>query len=751
LAAGSIQAMRVPTVVDTDQQQLGTIKVTIPAGAILNGDVLIVKLPTDWEFGAPFNPVVEVADTANANELVVPVNYQNTGNAAADLNGLSAANITLAVIGDDEIRLTAAANQSTTNDFVFYIYLGDVDVEEGTDGDCVVSFEGPSNTGFPLGNVVVARTASAGKVTLSASGTDTSNNAFSFDLRITEEVAKSLKLGTDAVKLVLPDGYEWDAANAVTDANMAGIWGERIQYDVTVNDDELVINFDGVHSGVALVDDDPVTPGTQPRDTNVASAWEIPLSFTVIDESRVSSGDVLVQVKGKSTLSPSELKVGTYGEYGVTISAKSTPEVFAGQIEQEIGDIVIKEGIGESLVDGRYITLSLPSYAKWTQIDTPVSNNGITLTFAGNAGSEGNVLKYTIANPASGNSAAELKLEDLEVALDVAAPGDLVVTLGGNAGFTGEVTVAKINMPVSIKAEGQDEVKIGVANQKIADLVITEAVAGAIKDRIAGAQQSIVLKVPSGVEFAKNPTVKVESGDLKLDLTQVRRVKAVGAAQPTDYYQYLVIPVDNDSNTASTIRISDLYVTVDRTVPEGNLLVALVGGAVLASNNAYAGSTPLGAAGYRVGPNGMFPQTAAIGAAAPAKVVTPAPGDKGNSASFYIGSTIMNVNGANIIMDAAPYIKAGRTYVPVRYLGDALGATTAWDEATKTVTVTKGDKTVVLVIGSKVAKVNGADVQMDVAPEITGVGRTMLPARWVAEGLGYQVGWNAALQQVVIQ
>ena len=102
-------------------------------------------------------------------------------------------------------------------------------------------------------------------------------------------------------------------------------------------------------------------------------------------------------------------------------------------------------------------------------------------------------------------------------------------------------------------------------------------------------------------------------------------------------------------------------------------------------------------------------------------------------------------------MDAAPYIKAGRTYVPVRYLAeDALGASVTWDEATKTVTITKGDKTVVLVIGDKVAKVNGADVQMDVAPEITPEGRTMLPARWVAEGLGFNVDWIAAQKQVLI-
>jgi len=744
LAAGTIEALRVASVSDEAAQQLGTIKVTVPETSLSSGDVLIVKLPDDWDFGSAVAQGV-ASRGANFNDVVIPA----TMNSAGDANGLLNGQITVTNPATDEIRIVANADQSTTNQFVFYIYLGDVDVESGTDGDCKVSFEGPSN-GFPKGDVIVAKTSSSGKLTVTATGTDTSNNNFTFNLKIKEEGSGSLELGSDALKLTLPDGFEWDIANVTTNGNTTvaadgdAIWGEDIQFDVAVNDEELTINFDGVYAAGALV--------APARNTNVASCWEIPLSFTIVDEEDVDGGDVIAEINGESNSATSELVVGKYGNFGVKITAKTTPDVFAGQLEQEIGDIVIEEAIGESLIDGRYITLTLPSYAKWTKIDSPVNDNGITLTFAGNAGSEGNVLKYTIGNPATGQDAAKLELEDLEVALDVAAPGDLVVTLGGNAGVSGEVTVAKLSMPVSIKSESQDEVKIGVAAQKVADITITESVAGAIVDDLFGAQQSVILKTPAGVEFSKVPTVKVESGDLKLDLTQIRRAKAPGAAAAlTDYYQYIIIPVDRDSNVASTIKISDIYVTVDRTVPEGNLAIALVGGAVLASNStALAGTTPLGAAGYTVGASGMFPQTLAIGAAAPAKIVTPAPADKGNSASFYIGSSIMNVNGSNVIMDASPYIKAGRTYVPVRFLGDALNATTAWDAATQTVTVTKGDKNVVLVIGSKTAKVNGADVAMDVAPEITN-GRTMLPARYVAEGLGYSVGWNAALQQVVIQ
>ena len=79
-----------------------------------------------------------------------------------------------------------------------------------------------------------------------------------------------------------------------------------------------------------------------------------------------------------------------------------------------------------------------------------------------------------------------------------------------------------------------------------------------------------------------------------------------------------------------------------------------------------------------------------------------------------------------------------------------LGAEVQWDEVNKTVTVTRGDKSVVLVIGSMTAKVNGEDVQMDVAPEIVN-GRTMLPARWVAEGLGFEVGWDPTVKEVLVR
>lgn len=103
-------------------------------------------------------------------------------------------------------------------------------------------------------------------------------------------------------------------------------------------------------------------------------------------------------------------------------------------------------------------------------------------------------------------------------------------------------------------------------------------------------------------------------------------------------------------------------------------------------------------------------------------------------------------------MDVAPFIENGRTYVPVRYLSNALGVTDeniGWDERARLVTLAEpGFPKVELTIGNKTIKSDGQARQMDVAPVIRDA-RTFLPARFVAEALGYQVDWDAANQVVI--
>ena len=104
-----------------------------------------------------------------------------------------------------------------------------------------------------------------------------------------------------------------------------------------------------------------------------------------------------------------------------------------------------------------------------------------------------------------------------------------------------------------------------------------------------------------------------------------------------------------------------------------------------------------------------------------------------------IGSSDMVVNNNVVAMeDAAPYVANDRTYVPFRALGEALGAEVEWDNDARTVTYTLGKTEVVMTIGEKTYTVNGEEKTMDVAPEITG-DRTYVPVRFVGEALGFKV------------
>ncbi len=106
-------------------------------------------------------------------------------------------------------------------------------------------------------------------------------------------------------------------------------------------------------------------------------------------------------------------------------------------------------------------------------------------------------------------------------------------------------------------------------------------------------------------------------------------------------------------------------------------------------------------------------------------------------------------DGEFVAFDTPPVIVNGRTLVPVRRIAEALGATIGWDDESQTVIITKGENTVVMVIGQKEYTVNGRIEAMDVPAQLMS-GRTMIPARALSEGLNCQVGWDEENQEVMI-
>lgn len=115
-----------------------------------------------------------------------------------------------------------------------------------------------------------------------------------------------------------------------------------------------------------------------------------------------------------------------------------------------------------------------------------------------------------------------------------------------------------------------------------------------------------------------------------------------------------------------------------------------------------------------------------------------------------IGETVARRGEEVLPLAQAPYLKDGRTMLPFRFIGELVGAEVAWDGSLKQVTFRKDGRIVRLTIGAKEAVINGTVVPLDAPPELKN-GTTMVPLRFLAEGLGANVQWVPEKKQVILR
>lgn len=120
-----------------------------------------------------------------------------------------------------------------------------------------------------------------------------------------------------------------------------------------------------------------------------------------------------------------------------------------------------------------------------------------------------------------------------------------------------------------------------------------------------------------------------------------------------------------------------------------------------------------------------------------------------NEIILTIGSRKISVFGREIQNDVAPKIVNDRTMLPIRIVAESLGGTVTWNGELQRVTIQKGADVILITIGADTAYVNGTAVKLDAAAFVEN-GRTYLPLRFVSETLGAQVAWNEAEKTVTI-
>ncbi|MTI80589.1 MAG: copper amine oxidase N-terminal domain-containing protein [Firmicutes bacterium] len=678
----------------TDNYAVSVPKVSNDSENVQLGD-LVIKEDSDTDGYFAQNQVITINLPAGVEFMTAPTvgDVVYAAGPATDYIDATGTGFDWKIVAADDNYVTVEAiSGSSANDaeklkFTFNVNdTSKADIDDDVTGDVKIEIDA---AGTPITSeyVTVARIVGGDTTTTVSDVEDLAIDSTGSlaTIKIAENAAGVLTT-SENIKLVLPNDIKWVYSSV--NVNSVGLTADKAAGGS--DDEELEIDVTAASSG---------QPGF------------ITVTGNVIVPDDADEGEVELTVKGNE-VTEEDIVVAKIGDFGFELETDGDiEEIVAGADDEEVVDITIDEIVPSSWIQGRTVTLELPSWAEWSYVvdESPLGSGSIDSDDPEEA-------KWTV-----GSGSGKAELNGMKVNIDADAPeGDLTVKVYGSAGVEGELVIAKIVKPFEVTAE-KPEVIIGVQNQQLGEITITETKDGAIDE-----DKWVVIKAPYGFNFTDDYDVEVVEGDMDIDDDDVDG-------------RYLAFKVTGDSDRdASVIKISNIEFDVDRTVPVGDITFEVF----LTKTDKVASVSDFDDAidddNYEDVANVVV-----------GEVVTPAPDEQGNSALFTIGSSIYNVNGTAKAMDAAPYVKDGRTFTPVRYVAEAIGAAVDYDAATKTVTLTKGDDVVTLVLGSTTITVNGTASQMDVAAEVNN-GRTMLPARFVAEAFGYNVGFDPATKAVVI-
>jgi hypothetical protein len=361
---------------------------------------------------------------------------------------------------------------------------------------------------------------------------------------------------------------------------------------------------------------------------------------------------------------------------------------------------------------------------------------------------------------------------DLQIARDKVSSFEMDVWVSVEAGFEGDVVlglnssdisesettsavIAKAIPPISVESKISD-VKIGYQWQKVADIDIIERKAGALK---------------------RNTTVElfINDGFIERDniyfapdfITEVNSTSNISFSKPTVYNGAIQFTIDRQSyNTPATIRFSNVYVKIDRTVPESNErpYFVVVGGTAVAANyykNVNVNISSPGAYDPLFGTPGIGTDFL--------EVVTSAVNEE-NALTTVVRVTIGSnevIMGRDadsqetLTMDTEAYISplSNSTMVPLRFVSLALGIPESqimWDNEKRSITIINGARIIQFKVGSSDLTINGVTTTMyspdneprKVTAEIKD-NRSFIPFRALGYALGVSVGWDETAKTAI--
>ncbi|WP_158302144.1 copper amine oxidase N-terminal domain-containing protein [Paenibacillus mesophilus] len=115
----------------------------------------------------------------------------------------------------------------------------------------------------------------------------------------------------------------------------------------------------------------------------------------------------------------------------------------------------------------------------------------------------------------------------------------------------------------------------------------------------------------------------------------------------------------------------------------------------------------------------------------------------------------VELNGQAMLFEHNPLLKDGTTLIPLRSLLESLSANVKWEESTRTITVSRWNRTVRLGLEQELAYVQDKgqlprQIKLSVPPQLIGE-VTYVPLRFLSESFGAAVAWDVREQKVVVR
>ncbi|EJP25705.1 copper amine oxidase N-terminal domain protein [Peptostreptococcaceae bacterium AS15] len=569
---------------------------------------------------------------------------------------------------------------------------------------------------------------------------------------IFDEVTPSAFDGRE-IQLKLPKGFAWDISK--TGSNKMEESGLAVS--VTGKAKTLYDESDG-----RII---TVTPTGTPK---LDSAY---LNIAILPDRDARFGDVDVIVQNNSDVAPSSLVVAEYVDYGVTVKADKVINAIAGKDIEGLyrSKLTIEEPATSSLQGLRYMTFEFVD-EKGNEVKASLQDQEILkLTKkAGDAQTKlfidpksiddygnktGKTLTHTVKTTEDKKDNKRADKFDLFVEKQsekVRAKFELEVPFVVGSGYEGKlflkvkgagaeeqlVQIADVKPPVKFEPQGAlPQVKIGLQRQKGTDLLITETEAAALQDYEPAGSKNY-----AQYELEFEPNFRITFDDAKVEVKEgnisLNRTKPYGIG---DGDKNIYVRVDKRSTKPSKMLVSNVLVTLDRTVPYGPIRLEGHYGVVKGRHNL---SNVVKTFDYFT-------------------TVTPVSDEKRITSVFAIDDKeYYEVNGKvkeKKTMDVAPFIKDDRTMLPVRYIAEAIGAEVNYDPKTRIATFQKYQSVVTLNIDKDVMYVNGSPVKLFTKPANV-ENRIFLPLVNIAQAFGLKqdgqtqgnIIWNKDKRTVTI-